>query len=648
MKLHRVQTAIGVLLCLVAVCASTFGYSGGSGTAESPFVISSSADWKELTLTAADWAGHLILIADIDLEGGAASPIGSQQTPFTGFVDGNGHVIRNVVINQPTRTAVGLFGCLGKGSMILELGVDNIQILGRHYVGGIAGENSGRIDSCFVSGTVKGSGLDIGGLVGSNSGAIVSSYSTVSVTGSEHVGGLAGWNGEGSITSSYASGSVTGYYHIGGLVGGNIGTIYSSFATGPIRGNAYSIGGLVGVNSGTIHSCYSSGTIFGSGSGVGGLVGWNSDTILSSYATGSIAGSYRVGGLVGESFQGTTTQSFWDVETTGLAISEGGEGKTTAEMKKIATYTSAGWDFFGGPTDGPHKEWRMCSNGYAYPRLVWEFSRGGDFVCPDGVDVEDLMQLAESWLAADPNIVAGSDANGDHQVGLEDLAILSGSWLNGNLAFPRGRVAYWAMDDNAADTVVAETGGDGFDGSARRNTETMATEGRIGGALEFDGAGDWIDCGTDVKLFPEAWTVCAWVKCMDTATPTLISFGGSYPAVKLQQNDKGRPLIYLGQYNYRYFNAGAWTTLKDGQWHHVAFVVPGSQAEDITLATMYLDGQSVAAGATRSDGPQAAKTRLLIGINSATGQQRFAGAMDEVMLFNRALTEEEVQTLFGL
>jgi len=69
--------------------------------------------------------------------------------------------------------------------------------------------------------------------------------------------------------------------------------------------------------------------------------------------------------------------------------------------------------------------------------------------------------------------------------------------------------------------------------------------------LGFDGVGDWIDCGTDAALLPEAWTVCAWVRCADTATPTLMSLGGNYLAIKLQQNGKGKPLIYLGPSNYR-------------------------------------------------------------------------------------------------
>jgi hypothetical protein len=62
---------------------------------------------------------------------------------------------------------------------------------------------------------------------------------------------------------------------------------------------------------------------------------------------------------------------------------------------------------------------------------------------------------------------------------------------------------------------------------------------------------------------------------------------------------------------------------------------------------MYLDGQAVAAGVTTASGPQASKTRLLIGINATAGQLRFAGALDEAMLFNRALTAGEIQRIAG-
>jgi hypothetical protein len=58
----------------------------------------------------------------------------------------------------------------------------------------------------------------------------------------------------------------------------------------------------------------------------------------------------EVGGLVGVNCPpagencGTVSNSFWDTETSGQAISDGGTGKSTAEMKSIVTFTGAGWD----------------------------------------------------------------------------------------------------------------------------------------------------------------------------------------------------------------------------------------------------------------------------------------------------------------
>jgi hypothetical protein len=62
----------GVIFCAfftfaAIVCAGT--YSGGSGTAEDPYKISTVADWKYLTYTSADWGKNFILLNDIDFQG---------------------------------------------------------------------------------------------------------------------------------------------------------------------------------------------------------------------------------------------------------------------------------------------------------------------------------------------------------------------------------------------------------------------------------------------------------------------------------------------------------------------------------------------------------------------------------------------------
>jgi hypothetical protein len=264
------------------------------------------------------------------------------------------------------------------------------------------------------------------------------------------------------------------------------------------------------------------------------------------------------------------------------------------------------------------------------------------------VDIDDWSRLVPAWMRQDcqaPEWCAMADTNRDGRVDIADMAILSREWMVGVAAIPSGLIAHWLMDDNAANTTVVDSGGGNYHGTAQRNTAAMTTAGRLNGALAFNGTGDWIDCGTNAALLPDAWTLCAWVKCTDTATPMLISFGGNYPSVKLQNNAKGKPLIHLGQYNYRYFAASAWTTLKDGQWHHVAFTVSGKGQADIEQAKMYLDGAVVEGEAALATGPQTAKSHVYLGANPNTTNppQRFGGAIDDLMLFGRALTESEIR-----
>ena len=77
-----------------------------------------------------------------------------------------------------------------------------------------------------------------------------------------------------------------------------------------------------------------------------------------------------VGGLAALDFS-TVSASFWDIETSGQASSAAGIGKTTANMKKGSTFTSAGWDFVGETVNGTQDIWRINEN-QDYPRLNWE------------------------------------------------------------------------------------------------------------------------------------------------------------------------------------------------------------------------------------------------------------------------------------
>ena len=376
----------GKITVLIAVCgwglSAQAKYSGGSGTQAEPFRISAVSDWQELMATPADWAGHFILTSDIDLNGVSITPIAPdtstsydfQGTQFTGVFDGNDHIVRKVDINMPGVDYVGLFGYVGTGGQIKNLGVENASIFGNKYVGGLVGfPYKDAITDCYSTGSVRGNS-DVGGLVGVNYyGTISACYSAGSVSGvGDYAGGLVGRNYFGLITNSYSTGSVSGQDGVGGLVGEND-------------------------SSGIITKCYS---------------------------TGSVSGNYVVGGLVGWN-KSTVTASFWDTQTSGRSGSAGGTPRTTGEMKTMSTFTDVGWDFVN--------VWHLCE-GTNYPRLLWQIP-AGDFLCPYGVDVLDLAFFVDRWLDGDcdesNDFCSCTDINHDTQVDFGDFAFFSRHWLEG-------------------------------------------------------------------------------------------------------------------------------------------------------------------------------------------------------------------------
>ncbi len=377
-KQKIVQFFFLLIFVTVSIEAQTAVAPSGSGTSGDPYLI---ATWENLywiTQNSGEWDKDYKQTADIDLgsaspaittwDGGAGlTPIGSNPS-FTGSYDGDGFTISGLFINRPSPINIGMFGYASTGSDIKNVGLINVNITGDLYVGGLVGLNfNGTIANSYSTGSVSGSGL-VGGLVGANGdgGTISNSYSTCSV--------------------SIGSGS-----NVGGLVGENSSTITNSYFTGSVSGSGL-VGGLVGLNfNGTIANSYSTGSVSGVDD-VGGLVGFNfNNTITNSYSTGSVSGNSDVGGLVGENFNGTITNGFWDTQTsnqptTGLGngSSTGVTGKTTAEMKALATFTdistpglSSAWDFETNPNDdgADSNYWDIDLSGTinnGYPFLSWQ------------------------------------------------------------------------------------------------------------------------------------------------------------------------------------------------------------------------------------------------------------------------------------
>lgn len=190
--------------------------------------------------------------------------------------------------------------------------------------------------------------------------------------------GLFGAIREGAVIRNIGvtSFSVTGGCSVGALVGWSCGTVRGSHSSGSVTGDL-SVGGLVGLNArgGMVRNSCSESSVTGHGE-VGGLVGTHYYGTLSySYSRGVVIGDSYVGGLVGSNLNlgGIVSYCFWDVETSGMEWSAGGDGRTTPEMWDITTFSGAGWDIVAVATGetNPAYTWNIV-DGEAYPFLSWQ------------------------------------------------------------------------------------------------------------------------------------------------------------------------------------------------------------------------------------------------------------------------------------
>jgi len=332
----------------------------------------------------------------------------SEDVPFSGTFDGNGHAIRNLVIDSPDRDSLGLFSHLGPTAMVMNLTLDKVNIKGNYAVGGLAGFNNGVVQDCDVSGTVQGvSGVGL--LIGANGQYRATTPPHVHrcsaqgrVSASSQVGGLIGSHHHGTVESCWAEASVLG-------IPGHTRQRSLTGLSPELAGS--SAGGLIGYNVDTIKNCYAQGQVQAQAR-VGGLIGDNLGTIAFCYSSSPVNGAARVGGLVGQG-NGKAYLSYWDTDVSGTAHSQGGQGKSTAEMLMRDTYLGWGWE----------GQW-VLHEGVDYPRLTWQaqpgealqdeaYTFGGGSGQPgDPFQIrteEDFLALADHWESFDQHFVLLND-----------------------------------------------------------------------------------------------------------------------------------------------------------------------------------------------------------------------------------------------
>jgi endo-1,4-beta-xylanase len=260
--------------------------------------------------------------------------------------------------------------------------------------------------------------------------------------------------------------------------------------------------------------------------------------------------------------------------------------------------------------------------------------------------MEDLLGLAAQWLrtgCTDTPACNGADLDGDANVDLEDFAVLAFNWTTDETL-----QLYLKLDETSG-TTAADSSMYNHPGTLNNGPVWSAGHTPGSGALSFDGTNDSVVItGYKGITGTSSRTCSAWIKT--TTTGALMSWGRSVPTggdywyCLVNYSASGNPgalhVSVMGG------NVVGTKDLRDGQWHHIAVVFDSDSDPDTSDLTLYVDGvaESVSYLGLRAINT-AAETDVYLGSRLGGASYLFSGLMDDVRIYNRALSAAEITAL---
>ena len=230
-------------------------------------------------------------------------------------------------------------------------------------------------------------------------------------------------------------------------------------------------------------------------------------------------------------------------------------------------------------------------------------------------------------------------------------------------------VAHYKMNDCARNKTVADSR-ETSNGTAQRNTNLLSVDGKVGGALQFDGSSDYVDTNkTFQDTFRDSFTMSLWVKPTDGRPPEIQRFlchEYDDESTPYGINDVSISLGIDGRIFATYFakDKSLYAYFEDvlpngvNPWIMITVVIT-KLAPSIAKLELYRNGimqHYIDDTGIRSDIEMTDYTNpvsLPLGAeiydygNGPIVNQFFSGLLDNVMIFNRALTAVEITYLYN-
>lgn len=207
------------------------------------------------------------------------------------------------------------------------------------------------------------------------------------------------------------------------------------------------------------------------------------------------------------------------------------------------------------------------------------------------------------------------------------------------VGIPSGLLAWWPGEGNANERIYTNNG---------TVTNVTFDTGMVGQAFHFSGGkyADRSHVSVDTSDYTELagnFSVEAWVNLDRDTNNTIVAkgdpngFGNKDWALLIVAGGRLRPHV-LGGTSWQYVDCD--TVMTTGQWHHVAMTFDGTTLKGYVNGV--LDGYRTVSGRSHiSDG------HLTIGAYDSVGTHAMAGRVDELSLYNRALSGSEIQAIYA-
>ncbi len=225
--------------------------------------------------------------------------------------------------------------------------------------------------------------------------------------------------------------------------------------------------------------------------------------------------------------------------------------------------------------------------------------------------------------------------------------------LFGSLLYSQSSlVAYYPFNGNANDKS-----GNANNGTVNGATLTADRFGNADNAYYFDGVDDYILCNTEVGPFgTSSRTISFWAKTdvlpvINSQQNAVLSYGGNINTggsrfeILLNPKCRGLAVDVSSKYIAKEFDNS------DNNWHYYTIVMDNTVSTLLSGIKFYADGNQIS-NTCNTNGDISINTldeqKLNIGRLFYTGQPRyFKGSIDEIRIYNKALTETEILNLFN-